>query len=84
MPLLNPNNSVASAAPTAVTGSIFKPSINRGAKKTAPPIPLLMATVAIKIASGNKYHSAKENSIQENVGINYAEKTREALLVEKF
>jgi len=37
--------------------------MNKGEKKTAPPIPLDMAMVAISIETGSKYQNSKVNSI---------------------
>jgi|GEM_PF-2534285 hypothetical protein len=65
-----PNNSVIRAVPIATTGSSFNTNINNGEKKTAPPIPLDIAMVAMRIEIGNKYQSSNEISILNKLLIN--------------
>ena len=54
-PELKPKSSVIRAVPTATEGSSFRTIMNRGEKKTAPPMPLAIAVAAMTTEAGSMY-----------------------------
>ena len=62
-PEVKPKSSVSRAIPMATDGSSFNHNKNSGEKKTAPPIPVDIATVAMPIEIGNKNQYSNDRAI---------------------